>query len=71
MRWYLGDGPITMTTTMSIDGQAPATLPWETIDLIQSLLAAVQMDKKDEALALAGQIEPTIDELYAERFFRA
>ena len=60
-----------MTTTMSIDGQAPATLPWEDIDLIQSLLAAVQMDKKDEALALAGQIEPTIDELYAMRFFQS
>jgi hypothetical protein len=69
MRWNPGDGPITMTTTMSIDGQEPVTLPWETIDLIQSLLAAVQMDKKDEALALAGKIEPTIDELYAERFF--
>lgn len=51
--------------------RAPATLPWETIDLIQSLLAAVQMDKKDEALALAGQIEPTIDALYAMRFFQS
>ena len=51
--------------------RAPATLPWETIDLIQSLLAAVQMGDTDKALALAGQIEPTIDELYAERFFRA
>ena len=69
MRWNPGDGPITMTTTMSIDGQAPATLPWEDIDLIQSLLAAVQMGDTDKALALAGQIEPTIDALYAERFF--
>lgn len=51
--------------------RAPATLPWEDIDLIQSLLAAVQMGDTDKALALAGQIEPTIDALYAERFFRA
>ena len=49
--------------------RAPATLPWETIDLIQSLLAAVQMGDTDKALALAGKIEPTIDALYAERFF--
>ena len=67
MRWNPGDGPITMTTTMSM----PVTLPWEDIDLIQSLLAAVQMGDTDKALALAGQIEPTIDALYAERFFRA
>ena len=60
-----------MTTTMSIDGQEPVTLPWEDIDLIQSLLAAVQMGDTDKALALAGQIEPTIDELYAMRFFQS